>query len=232
MKILKAISLIITVMLILGLGTAQASVNAQDASYLEVTGNAVITARPDTAKITLGIETSHTLAEQATQNNAELMHKVLQALQELGLTPSQITTSGYSINSYMDTFNRINDEQAFINYQVQNQITITTTDLDQVGKIVDAAVQAGANQVHEVSFDLASKEDLQLQALKGAIKQAQEKAAVMAASADVDLGGIISVKEEYGSYVPYTESTFLKADTSIIPRDVEVNAQVTMVYWF
>lgn len=236
MRNLKIISLSLIVVLILALGSASAAAIPENSGRLEVTGNAVITAAPDTAQIVLGVVTSSISANEAASENAERMASVLNALESLGLDPSAISTSGYNIYSYSDTFGR---ENSTTTYNVQNRIIITTNELDQVGKIVDVAVKAGANQVQNVTFDLKDKQEMQLQALEAAIKQALIKADVMARSAGQTIGGVVSVNEEYGSYVAQNESLKMMAvgygggaETSITPGEVEVSAQVTMVFWF
>ena len=240
MKFLGTISLSLAVICILGLGSAHASTLSENSSRLQVTGNAIITGAPDTARITLGVETSSTSADSAASDNAERMARVLEALKNMGIQESEIGTGGYNIYSYRDTFPRTTFDETSeqTTYNVHNRITITTHDLDQVGKIVDAAVKAGANQVQSVDFDLKDKEDMQLQALDAAIKQAMIKANVMAESAGVALGGIASIEEAYGTYVARDESLhkmvagFGGAQTSIIPGEVEVTAQVNIVFWF
>ncbi len=240
MKTLRTISLSLVLICIIALGTVSAATIPEDSARLQVTGNAVITADPDTALITLGVETSSTSADKAAAENAERMASVLEALEALGLEGSTISTSGYNIYSYSDTFARTTSDEAITTtYNVHNGITITTKDLDQVGRIVDTAVKAGANQVQNVRFDLADKQEMQLQALAIAIEQALAKADVMAKSAGETIGGVVSVSEEYGTYVAKNESLQMMAGgfdrgatTSINPGEIEVTAQVTMVFWF
>lgn len=240
MKILRILSLSIIFVCLLGLAGVEAALVPENSGRLEVTGNAVITAAPDIARITLGVETSNTSADKAAAENADRMASVLEALKNLGLSNAEISTSGYNIYSYSDPYQRTATDEAIVTtYNVHNRINITTKNLEQVGKIVDVAVKAGANQVQGVSFDLADKQELQLQALDVAIKQAVSKAEVMAASAGVTLAGIVSVNEEYGTYVPRNESMLMRgaaydlsAETSINPGEIEVSVQVTMVFWF
>lgn len=211
----------------------------ENSSRLQVTGTAVVTAAPDTAHISLGVETRDASAEQAAQENAKRMAQIMMALKEMGLTDREISTSGYNIYSYNQTLNRGTEgETTVTTYQVQNRIEITTKNLDQVGKIVDAAVKAGANQVQGIRFDLADKQELQLKALANAVKQAHTKAETMAEAAGVVIGGLVTMNEDYGTYAPMYDTMVMRAqsvgnvETSITPGDVEVSARVTMVFWF
>jgi len=240
MKHLRRISLCLVVVLVLSVGSAMAAAVPEQSGRLQVTGNAVITAAPDLARITLGVETSSTSAEEAVSENAQRMDSVLAALRALGVEQSAMTTSGYNVYSYDNTFGRSTPaEEITTTYHVQNGITITTENLDEVGLIVDTAVKAGANQVRNVTFDIADKQDMQLQALQVAIEQALTKANVMAQSAGETIGGIVSIDEEYGTYVAKSEAMPMMAvgfdggaQTSISPGEIEVTARVTMEFWF
>jgi uncharacterized protein YggE len=240
MKSLRTISIFLALVLIVTATTASAASIPEHSGRLQVTGNAVVTAAPDMVRITLGVETSSTSAEIAASENAERMASVLAALEALGLQQSAISTSGYNIYSYSNTYGQSTPEELIqTTYNVHNGITITTKNLDTVGLIVDTAVKAGANQVQNVNFDIAEKQDMQLQALEVAIEQALTKAGVMARSAGETLGGIVSIDEEYGTYVAQNESLKMMAAgydrgavTSINPGEIEVTAQVTMEFWF
>lgn len=240
---IKKLSLALVILTLVGTLTlpifAASNLIPENSSRLNVNGNAVISVAPDTAYVSLGVETSNPSAEVASEENATRMARVLAALRELGLTEKEISTKGYNIYSYNQVLNRgTNEETTVTTYQVQNKIEITTTNLEQVGKIVDVAVKAGANQVQGIRFDLADKQELQLKALENAIKQARSKAEVMAAAAGVELGGIVSLNEDYASYAPMYDTAVMRAqafsniETSITPGDVEISAKVTMVFWF
>lgn len=243
----KYLSFTLSLLLVLTISSAGVLANESQTSIpensgrLQVTGQAVIKAAPDLVRIVLGVETASNSAETATTENAERMARVLEALKNLGLTNAEVSTSGFNIYSYDETLGwNTPDQTTVTTYQVQNRINITTKNLDQAGQIVDTAVKAGANQVQGVSFDLAEKQDLQLQALRTAIKQARSKAEVMAESAGLSLGGIVSLNEEYGSYAPQREAMLMRSadydmaapPTSISPGEIEISAQVNMIFWF
>ena len=75
---------------------------------------------------------------------------------------------------------------------MQNRINITTKNLEQVGEIIDRAVKAGANQVYGINFDVQDKQDMQIEALKLAVKQGIAKAEAMAEAAGVSLGELVT----------------------------------------
>lgn len=214
-----------------------ASAQTAEPGKLQVTGSAVVLGNPDIAHITLGVETESTSAQEAAGENAEQMAAIIAALKELGLTDQALATSGYNIYSTSQVLNRGTAEERTVTlYRVQNRLTITTRDLDQVGEIVDRAVRAGANQVQGISFDVEDKQALQLEALKKAVQQARGKAQAMAEAAEVELGPLTLLTESYSSYAPMVTAMAYRLDaaasTPIAPGEVEISATVQLEFSF
>jgi uncharacterized protein len=88
-----------------------------------------------------------------------------------------------------------------IGYTASNTTRVTTTDLSQIGLLIDAANQAGANSVGGLSFGLRNPEPLVEQALTQATKQATAHAAAIAAGLGSKLGAVLSAQEG-SSYTP------------------------------
>lgn len=214
-----------------------ASAQTAEPGKLQVTGSAVVLGTPDIAYITLGVETESTSAQEAARENAEHMTEIITALKELGLGDEALTTSGYNIYSTNQVVNRGSAEEATITlYRVQNSLTITTRDLEQVGEVVDRAVRAGANQVQGIRFDVEDKQALQLEALKKAVQQARSKALAMAEAAEVELGPLTLLTESYSSYAPMVTAMAYRLDaaavTPISPGEVEISATVQLEFSF
>ncbi|HHX02650.1 MAG TPA: SIMPL domain-containing protein [Firmicutes bacterium] len=214
---------------------AQTSTNT---GVIRVSGDAVVTAAPDVAYISLGVETRDQLAENASQQNAEIMSKIIAALKEFGLRDQEITTSGYYIYSYQEPERSSDPISYYTVYTVRNQVNVRTNRLEDVGTIIDLAIKAGANQVQGISFDTENKAELQLIALENATRQAREKAEAIAKAAGVSIKETVSITEQSETYAPYTEAVMFRASaadsakTPINPGDVEVKARVVIEYQF
>ena len=81
-----------------------------------------------------------------------------------------------------------------------SNVVTATADLDRVGALIDAAVEAGANQVNGPSLGVADQEKLYRQALEAAVADARESAQVLAAAAGRSLGKVTAIVEGGGSY--------------------------------
>lgn len=127
------------------------------------------------------------------------------------------------------------DHTQVVGYRVSNQVTVTTKAIEQVGQLIDLAVQAGANQVHGVSFSLSEEAITQarLQALDLAIEDAQAKADAIASKLGLKIVGVGHVSESPGFYPPYyavAERTDSRGATPIEPGQVDVTVTIHIIF--
>lgn len=211
---------------------------AQDASKTQlrtitVNGSGNVKAKPDVAYVTIGVVTQATKAQDASEANAALSQKVAAALKSLGIANKDIQTSQYSIYPRYD--NRPGKGQNIIGYDVSNTVRACIHDLGMVGKTIDTALSAGANNVQGVTFDLEKKDKSEDAALAEAVKDAKRKADVIASAASVKIVGVQQIQEG-SSYRPvpvYAMSRMAlggEATTPISPGEMTVSANVTVIY--
>ena len=72
---------------------------------------------------------------------------------------------------------------------------IELRELDILETVLIDVVDAGANQVKGVEFDVSTKKELRARARTAAVAAAREKAALYAEAADVRLGPVIHIKD-------------------------------------
>jgi len=158
---------------------------------LMVTGESDSKASPDTAIVVLSVVTQNTRALDAQQQNARKSDAVIQAVKQAAGSNSDVKTSDYSLEPQRDYWS--SGMPRIKGYEARNSVTVTTQALDNVGALIDAATQAGANSVDSVRFVLREGKEARGTALGDASKQAMSKAEAMAQA----LGGrIVRVVEE------------------------------------
>ncbi len=150
-----------------------------------VMGEANVRAQPDTAVLVLSVVTQGQQAVNAQQENARKSEAVKRAVQTTAGANPEIKTSDYSLEPQRSY--RQNKLPTIIGYEARNTVTVTMSDLDKVGAAIDAASQAGANSVENISFILRENNPARGQTLADATKQAMSKAQSMAQA----LGGRI-----------------------------------------
>lgn len=157
-------------------------------------GEAVITAEPDQAQIDIGVLTQARNAPDAARENAEKAARVTAAVKKLLAPGDEIKTAGYSLNP---TYRYPQGGKPEITgYTATNTLRIQTGALDQVGKLIDAAMQAGANQINRLVFTLKDEHAAQVRALRLAAQKASAKVDEMAGALGLKVVRVLSLNEE------------------------------------
>ena len=196
---------------------------------VQANGSATITAKPDQALLDVGVVTNGVTAQDASQQNASLSITVQAALSKvLGSAGTLQTVSYYVTPRYSSTPNQ---PSVIVGYTASNTVRVTTTDLTQIGLLIDAANQAGANSVGGLSFGLQNPEPLVEQALTQATKQATAHAAAIAAGLGGKLGAVLSAQEgsSYAPIVVGAAGAGPAATTPVQTGTVTVYATVTIL---
>lgn len=216
-------------------------ISAQDnenISKLIVQGEGKFFAVPDMASITLGVETHNASAAGAVAENAMLMNSTIGALLAAGIDEKDIQTSTYSLTTRPEEPQpieaaRTEDKNATPpEFIATNRVTIKLNNTGDVGKVLDASVAAGSNNIQGISFDLRDPAPAKDEALVRAINDAMRKAEVASEAAGVTLGRIMEISEGYSFVSARSEVAFSLAapTTPIQPGEMEVTASVTMTY--
>lgn len=191
---------------------------------------------PDKVWMSIGIETQAKLASDAESENKEISNGIYTSLDNLGLTSTDYQTESYNVYPTYD----YNYGNKITGYTVSHRIRIDTDKINLASSILDAAVNAGANSIYGVNFDLSenSRETAKANALKKATESAKTKAESIAAGLGAKLGRIKSVSDSNINYLPYIYAEVASAEvrekgaSSIITESgsVEVSAGVSIVY--
>ena len=200
---------------------------AQDApdetDTVTVTGVGSIETVPNEAQMSFGVETRRPTAKEAVAANAEAMRKVINALRQA--RGREIATQWVSVYP-------VSNEQGVVDgYAASNSVS-ATSDVDAAAGLIDAAVEAGANQVSGPGLSRSDSEELYRDALAKAVVEARARAEVLAKAAGRSLGPITSISESAaaGPY-PYAERAALDAaSTPIVPGEQETVASISVTF--
>ena len=198
---------------------------------MTVTGIGNISVAPDTVQIQLEVRTENRQLSQAQQENAHVMNQVIESLLELGIGRENIRTVSYNI---VPQYDYVDGRQTFRGYQVINAIAVKTINIEQAGKIIDTAVQNGANQVSNIHFTVANEQAYYQQALSRALENAVEKAQTISRTMQLQLEPQpIKIIELVGEQ-PVAYRTFATADmnvsTPIEQGQITINAKVEVQF--
>jgi uncharacterized protein YggE len=202
---------------------------------LVVTGTGEASARPDVAVISTGVVVQADTASAALAENTRAMNRVLEQLRAAGLAQEDIQTSQFAVTPLYES--RQPDPQrseppGIVGYQVSNQVTARVHDIERLGVTLDALVNAGANSIDGLYFDVADPKQLLGKARDAAVADALAKARRYAAAAGVELGAILAI-EEGGAYAPprpMMRAEAMAAPAPIAPGQTEMSANVTITF--
>src|SRR5439155_326644 len=129
-------------------------------------------------------------AVQALAADSAEMRRLIDALKAAGIPASSLQTSSVSLSP-----NTSDGGDTIVGYSASNTVSVTIANLGRAGKIVDAAVAAGANQVDGPNLTVSDQGALYRAALKAAIADARVKAEAIAEASGLRVGTVSSVEE-------------------------------------
>jgi uncharacterized protein YggE len=168
---------------------------------LTVVGTGTVEAQPDIVYLTLGVDLKAADAATVVTDASGRMESILTALEAAGIAEEDIRTASYNLWVEQQYDPRTGERTGELDYRLMHTVRATLRDMEQVGTVLAAAVEAGANSVNEVSFSVADPDSLASAARTQAIADAQQRAQEMAGALGVTLGKVVSVSES-GGYTP------------------------------
>lgn len=201
---------------------------------INVNATATVERQPDRAVLNLAVVSEGETAETASQANANLMTRVITALRDLGLSGSAIRTASLFVHPMYA--NARNDQPRITGYQASNSVQVTIDSIPRVGRITDAAIAAGANQVSGLSFELKDPDAARREALGMAIARARAEAEAVAAAAGRSVGPALLIDVEPIAGGPVFRAMAGRAEmaqpvqTPVEPGTIEISATVRVTY--
>ncbi len=205
---------------------------ATDTSSVIVTGTATVQVTPDLAHISVSVQTTAATATQAAADNATLVARVRNRVQQSGIRADDIKSISFGVWAQYDYRNGI-QPPLLTGFVANHTLELTVRDLGRIGQTIDASVAGGATAVQGVSYDTSDRSSREAAALAAAVKDAHAKAQAMATAAGVSLGNVLSINANQ-QYTPYpypimgAARAAGSADTQITPPNVQLSVSVTV----
>ncbi len=193
------------------------------ADTITVTGTGSVSATPDDAQLSFGVESRGETAQAALAANGEAMRKVISALRAAGAR--ELATQWVSVWQASDVEGRTSG------YSASNTVS-ATIGVAQAGELIDTAVAAGANQVSGPDLSTADSKRLYGQALGNAVNDARAHAEALAKATGRTLGSVTAISESGGAEpMPmYRAAADAASPTPIVGGQQETTATVTVTF--
>ncbi|MDT9598111.1 SIMPL domain-containing protein [Sphingosinicella rhizophila] len=179
---------------------------------LDVVATGEVSRVPDIARIGAGVITTAPTATAALEQNARQMNSVRAALKRAGIADRDIQTS--AINLYPDyRHDERGGNPQLIGYRASNEVNVRFRDIANTGKILDALVAEGANQINGPALSIDEPEQALDEARTAALANARARADLYARAMGKTVGRILSVSEG-GNMTPYPRPMAMRAEAA------------------
>lgn len=192
---------------------------------------------PDRATIQIGVQIRGATASAASAENARVAQRVIAAIKAVGIGAEHISTVNYSVNpEYRHIENR---SPAITGYSVHNTVVVDVRQIEQVGRVIDASLESGANMINSLDFYASNTEEARRAALAVAVDKARRDAQIIAQAAGGTLGGL--AEANVGAYmIPMRRESLqmmrgdmaAAAPTPVEPGSELLSVQVTTKWYF
>jgi uncharacterized protein len=174
-------------------GRAQAQAAPSGPPTVSTTGHAETTVTPDRATILVAVQTEAPTAAAAAADNAKRTRAVLDTLHALGLSKEQTGTLGYTVSPKY-TYDKGNAHVT--GYEAQNTVKVELKVVADVGRVIDASLASGANNISSLQFTASNVDSARREALSRATLQARGDAEAMAKALGASLGAPVELTTE------------------------------------
>jgi uncharacterized protein YggE len=250
---LFAAFVLIAALLVSQVGFGPAVAQAQDTTgattpgTVTVVGEGSVSIEPDIANTTIGVEVVQPSVQDAVSEAREMMDAVIAALIEAGVAEEDLQTTGFNIWAErnfggpmpMDSEGSVDGDSEQVRYHVSNNVQVTIRDLENIEGVLDAAIQAGANNIYGVSFSLSDPTSIESEARQSAVENALTKAEELAELTGTSVGGVVSISEVVGQGGGYFGGNFAQASRDglggggagpIAPGQLKMTMQLQITY--
>jgi len=231
-------ALITSVSVAPGLAPAQSSPVATQPPQIVVTGTGEARVAADRAMILVGVQSRAATAAAAANDNARRVRAVLDTLRVLGVGADQLSTVNYNVSPEMQYPPGGGQAPRVTGYVVTNSVRADRLRLEEIGRVIDAALAKGANEVSGLSLFSSKSDSTRRVALAAAVADARAQAEVLARAAGGTLGSLIELSSAPEPIRPgpqplmRTTAAMAAVQTPIESGEQTVSATVTARWTF
>jgi len=229
-KTLKKIAFLAAILAVTAAGLAHA-----EERRISVDALGIVQAAPDMATITLGVTNEDAEASNAMQATSDAVAQILTRLEGMGIEDRDVQTRDLSLSPVWSGRNSASGEKPEISgFVASNNVQVRVRDLTQLGTIMDAVIQDGANNFGGLSFGVQDPAPLQAQARARAVAEATAKAEQLAQAANVTLGPVQQISERVGAVQPVAQMRAMNlseaGNVPVAGGEISVSVTVSMEF--
>ena len=184
---------------------------------VNVSGQGEISAEPDIARVSLGVEARRPTVAEARSEVTATVDRVLKLTRDLRIEPKYVNGTRLQVNPEYN-WNPKDRKRTLLGYVVSRQVQVELRDLDQLTALLERAVDAGVNQVSDPVLDSSRRKELERDAMAKAVEDARLNAEALARAAGVRLGTVRTLSgSASGPPIPMYRGQIAMADAAPPP---------------
>lgn len=209
---------------------------------VRVVGTGRMNVRPDLIAVSLSISSKNKDEAKAMAESAGLMEALRDSLAPLGFEPSALKTVSFNVNAEYDSVREGGVyKNVFSGYSVRHGLKLEFGfDTELLSRVLSAVTGCIAEPEVNVGFTVRDRDGISSELLTIAVRDARERAKVLAEASGVSLGRLLSI--EYGGNEPdfVSPTRFaanarlsLKAapvDMAVEPEDIRLTENAVLVW--
>lgn len=200
---------------------------------LDISATGEVSRVPDIAVISTGVVTRAASASDALAQNAARLDRVRAGLKRAGVADRDVQTSSVSLNP--DYVYADRQPPQLTGYQASNQLTVRFRDIRNTGRILDALVAEGANQISGPSLTIDRPEAALDEARTKALAVGRARAELYARSLGMRVVRLVGVSEgaRFDNPVPVVamaRRAESDASTAIVPGEQQLSVTLQMSF--
>jgi uncharacterized protein YggE len=200
---------------------------------ISVTGTGTVHLPPDVVRITLGVQTRGTDIGDTVADNNRVAEAVMAVVREAGVADEDVQTTYFNVST-QPSYDQFGNPTGDVTYWVDNTLQISLRNVAGLGDLLQKALNAGANSVQSVTYNVEDPEAALSDARTEALNDARQQAEQLATGAGATLGAVYSVSESSSGGSPFP-SVFDKgaaggAGVPTTPGNLEFQIQVYVTY--
>jgi uncharacterized protein YggE len=218
------------------LSGAQAAADEPRPRTVNVSGVAEVSAEPDIARVSLGVEARRPSLADARAEVVAAVDRALALTRDLKIDPKNVNATRIQVQPEY-RWNENDRERVLLGYVVSRQIEVELRDLDKLGTLLERAVDAGVNQVGDPVLDSSRRKELEREAMTKALEDARLNADALARAAGARLGAARTLSASGSSppvpvYRDAVMATMAKAapEATYQPGNMKFSASVNAEY--
>ena len=169
---------------------------AEEGTFITTVGTVASNLNVDIAVLTFSVKAEGATVAEANAIALASATALRTAVKEQGVDEDDIRQTGFDVTPNVQYHNtKLTGDQVITGYNVELTLSVRIFDLNIIGKVIDAAMQTGANTAHELVYESSNTTEAYYSALAQAAQLAMKKAQLMAESCGLTLDALESIVE-------------------------------------